>query len=158
MKTFLSIIVFSLFLFFGCKKYPEGGYKFQAKSLIQGEKELVMYTVDRIDSLQYFFDNEFCGCPSRKFEFAIQSSSGAKRFLYRADTCVGGTPTDAYWYLVDKKNSLKINFAWGCYGKSDFPFHKGNSYTWEILKLDKKELYIINSNSGKNYEILFKSL
>ena len=149
MKKLLIIQIVILTVISGCRYkenplFPEGG---TVRNRLQGTWEVVGFTSDGVDSLQYYKDS--CGA---KMKINFYNSDGSKLvsptigFFYGKQSPFGGefffSNNNKIMYL----NGPKINIIGPIF----------NQGKWVILKLTKKEFKITTEYNNINYILSFK--
>lgn len=152
MKTnaLLFLVIAGVFFLTGCR-YEEGpAISFTSvKKRLTGFWEVVGFTCEGLDSLQYYKDS--CGC-----EVGFYTNTSHTDFLndvwFRDCNHTGFV---GEFRFDDNRNFLIIYFD----GFSVPTTHCGpiliNS-TWEILRLTKEEFIILSEVNGKDYIVSFK--
>lgn len=146
-----TIFIFVLFLFAGCKKYPDGGHAITFKGLtnkIIGKWKILSFTVDGSDSLDFLkSDPDFC--PDYQLEFSRDDIFG--NTMQSPCSHFGNN----YWGVTDDKAQLKLVFHPDSSAATLFPVQL-NAYktvTWDIERLVRHELWLKVNYANKEYEL-----
>jgi hypothetical protein len=152
------LIFFSTLLLFNCKKYPEGGYHFNAIKHLKGEWKLKLYEVNGLDSteiINYNGNDNY-----KKISFNTRQGTYSKDL----DCRINGK--NAMNIHIDSKREF-ISFDGGgansaiacdpiinnnCYKLIFLPEAEQCRMDWKILKLTKNEV-IITSTQKNSYRI-----
>ncbi|PCJ89978.1 MAG: hypothetical protein COA57_00050 [Flavobacteriales bacterium] len=152
-QYFILLLLGCLFLP-ACKKYPEGGTKWNRKGKIAGASWTIQsYTVDGADSLGYLNDSIF-NCS--EYHYIFSDDEGDFLIVQTSNTeCInvaGGeyTLSTGNWGF-DSKDIINIatQSIDSLGGKLIFPGQ------WSILKLTNSDLWLEKNMNNKLYEIHF---
>ncbi len=136
MKTH-KILIFIALLFIAissCKKYPDGG---MGLASIERQWDVTHFSINGYDSTDYLRNQPFY------YRYNFYSEGRCQ--------CSG---LSGNWVYIDKKKSIYIhlnNYTIGSIGP-----YRANDVTWEILRLNQKELWLKTIFSGKEYIVKFK--
>ncbi len=150
-KSTLVIIALTAIIAGSCKKYEEGALvsTLCIKKRIYGFHTLTGYYVNEVDSLSQYYDSL-----GLSFDFIYDEDA-------YIDACIMDGPRrdgfsgDLYWWweLNDNKASIIIKASGGtAYGVGPFGIHK--TPTWQIIKMEKKQIKLKTSFNNKEYIIV----
>ena len=146
---FLIAIVFITIA--ACKKYPDGpSFSLYTKQqrLCNGW-DVFSFTVNGYDSTAYLRSQPFYG----KFDFLAQKGDEAAYFGYIG---IGGYEGGGHWYFGSDKTTVLIESTYdSAYPGTVGPYRIG-TWQWDIMRLEKKELWLKTTYNGKEYFVKFK--
>ena len=163
MKTKFLLLVVIIITITACRKYPEGGLYFLTNMTkkIAGEYKFSHYYIDGVDSVDYFFNNDYVAylelsgrdgnLPNRiHFYYRYNNNNSHSNNFGTNDYSWGWNnknKTEIYIYLSDfSGRSVSSDTVINC-----GPFSSNTKSNWNILKLKDNELYIETDYNGKNY-------
>lgn len=129
------------------KKYPDGPLlNFHSKkSRVVGYWDVESFTVDGIDSTAYLKSQPNYGW----YIFYSESEFGGNdQYSFQCGTSISG-----YWKFANKKNDLFIHLYY--YNGGAVGPYGANDVTWEIRRLETRELWLKTTYNGKIYFIKF---
>ena len=154
-KTYI-ILLLLLALFIGCKKYAEGGTKWNRKGKIAGSSWTIeTYTVDGIDSLDYLNDS-ILNCNDYLCSFSDADAGPDNYTVIRGNDIQCANPGWGYT-LAQGSWSLSENNIFITVFKLDSTGYGQEIFSgeWQILRLKSNNLWIEQERSGKNYDVRF---
>ena len=153
--SFILLILTSILLFSGCKKYPEG-------PLINFESKL--QRVDGIWDVEYFGINGYDSTANLKnwpyygyYEFSHLDRGGHLSFSYLPIGHLAHN-TAGYWEFQDRKNNLfVVQNQYITPSNPSFGAYAAPAVSWEIRRLMTEQLWIRTVyRDGREYYIKFK--
>ena len=152
MKKILIYLIVILAIASSCR-YKEGpAISFHSvKDRLNGKWEVIEYTSDGIDSLQYYKDS--CGCG---LEFRTDQSEYLWNFSFQHCQNTGADWVFDYSF---SKNKTIMNIWFGIYpdhAKGFGPMLIETS--WKILRLTKNDFKITAFANDHNYVVVFKKI
>jgi len=154
MKKLLVLLIVLATIFTGCRYkenplFPSGS----VKTRLQGTWQVVGFTSDGVDSLQYY--NDSCGA---KMKISFYDVHGAPLPEYTIDFMYGKKNLGGYFSF---SNNKKIMYVWFGGGHDIIgPLGSGKQSKWKILKLTKDvyggDFKISTDYNSRNYIISFK--
>jgi hypothetical protein len=149
MKKLLIILIALVTILSGCR-YKEGPLiSFRSvEKRICGIWQVVEFTSDGVDSLQYY--NDSCGSVMQVF---WDNSSADRRGTFHFTSVKKNF--DAHFHFDGGHFSTEIDVDFGIGKRILGPIGNGASL-WKILKLEYKKMKISTSFNGRNYIISFK--
>jgi len=126
------------------------------KGRLEGTWQIIGFTSDGVDSLQYY--NDSCGC---KMQIRFLSDENNIYFKDCTSNKYKNSGGGGHFYFVDNKKKMNVFL-----GGSSQPLTglgpiarfggRGINCVWKILKLKRDELKISTDFNGRNYLISFK--
>jgi hypothetical protein len=155
MKLLKQITFFFIAIVFititACKKYPDGprfSLYTKQQRLCNGW-DVFSFTVNGYDSTAYLKSQPFYG----QFGFLAQKGDNDAYFTYAAAGSYGGL---GHWYFGNNKTSVQIYCNYDSASPGTVGPYRIGIWTWDIMRLEKTELWLKTNYSGKEYFVKFK--
>ena len=167
MKTKLIILTITVLALTSCRKYEEGGKYFLANmsKKIAGTYHFTHYYIDGVDSVDYYFNNEYTAELDLHYNQERDERVGYFTYEHNNDVYKNFGFHDS-WNWNDKKNTsilIKLNdeIEYTDNNTPDTtinngPFSPGVEHVWDILKLKRGYLILETDYNNKHYRVELK--
>ena len=161
-----ALILIIIFTISSCRKYPEGGSYFLSNMTkkIAGKYSFTNYYIDGVDSVNYYFNNDYVGYLEIVESKGYPDGIGFSYFFDNNSQNSNNFVNNGYW---DWNNKKKTNFYISISDFYDFnanrdtivncgPFSSNTKSNWDIKKLKNNELIIETDYNNKHYRAELK--
>jgi len=145
----ISVLTFIISSFFiSCKKYPENEHISlrTPERRLYGTWEIADYTVDGIDSTEYFLQ-----VYNYKFLRFKKPEGRSDRHVFIKSCVECQEQFKSSWYLQNKKSDIWIEAIGSGNKNTRKPSGSQENYLWNIKILYKGKLKLTSTYFGKNY-------
>lgn len=140
-------LFFFLILLFGCKKYPEGGYR---DIYVYDEWDVEYFSINGFDSTSYLKNQPFYG----KYFFSNEKEGSNDLFVYKNSTSSTNYNGDGYWMFLNHRGSVYVHF--NNYSGPSLGAYRAKDVVWEIRRLKHHQLWLKTVYNGKEFFVKFK--
>jgi hypothetical protein len=142
----IEAIIFVPFLFFGCKKYPEGGHHSHG---VAGPYYISDLTVNGVDSFVTISSSPNF-CLALTYQYQIEFSSTRHGETLKSQCANFATNS---WKETNDNKQIVITFNYTPSAKTLYPIALNQDITvaWDIQRCTKNDLWIKTNLNGKEY-------